>query len=1042
MSGLRGLCATFAIVGLIAPGVFGVGFAQAANRRALLEDSFRIGDDGGALCQAQSASADPAARTMFDRAWMLVCRDAARPIGQVYMLRSSGDDEGAVLLDRLAASRKASVTCEAAGTATLPGLGAVTMRKCSADGGAYRIVSARRNGRLYVAQGQAIYASALDLALRTVIAGRPVPGKIDIVTTGVGNGAAFARLQASTLDAQSALAEGYRRNASGNYAEAAEFFDSLTDRVAHSSDAAGLTPVERDNRAHEYLINRALQLSNLGLRDQADAAFARAHAIVTADPVQLRLRRNFEAMHHINGQDLAGALAILDQPLSSGALLAQPAAGSVALTPEAAAEMNSGVPEMKALGVRQDTRLTPRERAAIIDAQAQQLRGTILRLEGKPAEARAVLTRAQGDAVAIRDGRVTSITRLRAQLLGEIALTWEAQNDYGQAEALLRQALALLEAQYPETAAVNGARARLGAFLVRRGRTDDALAAYGAIFASTAANHAALTGMANQLQPYFSLLAREIPRRPALAGDLFAASQMLVRPGAADTLELLTRELSAGDDEAARLFRQSVSLSRDIERQRIVLAQLIEDSQQDASLRPRIAQQQADVDALAASQTATLAALEPYPQFRAVSPRIVSLAEMQATLKPGEGYFKLAQLGDAFYAIWIDRAGATGYQLTARAGDVAAKVATLRETISTEVNNTQTTYALDVPTARALYTDLFAPVAPRLATVRHLIFEPDGALLQLPVTLLVADQAGVDAYEQRVAKGADEFDFRGIAWLGRNHAVSTALSARAFRDARAAAPSTAQHRYIGFGDNAPVGGVIKAALTRGTVTGGMSADCSWPAAQWNSPIPATELREASRAIGGAGNMLVTGAAFTDDAVRARTDLNQFRILHFATHGLVTPPRPGCPARPALVTSFAADSPTSHGLLQFGEIFDLRLNADLVILSACDTAGVAGAEATRETGLSSGGGTFDGLVRAFIGAGSRSVVASHWPAPEAYHATERLIAGMFNSGGDRPIAEALRQAQVRLMDDADTSHPFYWAGFAIVGDGARPLIAER
>ncbi|WP_286771454.1 CHAT domain-containing protein, partial [Sphingomonas sp. 66-10] len=180
---------------------------------------------------------------------------------------------------------------------------------------------------------------------------------------------------------------------------------------------------------------------------------------------------------------------------------------------------------------------------------------------------------------------------------------------------------------------------------------------------------------------------------------------------------------------------------------------------------------------------------------------------------------------------------------------------------------------------------------------------------------------------------------------------------------------------------------------------------------------------------------------TDDAVRTRADLNQFRILHFATHGLVTPPRAGCPARPALVTSFA-DTPTSHGLLQFGEIFDLRLNADLVILSACDTAGVAGAEATRETGLTGGGGTFDGLVRAFIGAGSRSVIASHWPAPEAYHATERLIAGMFDTGGERPIGEALRAAQVRLMDDADTSHPFYWAGFAIVGDGARPLIAAR
>src|SRR3546814_1563828 len=70
--------------------------------------------------------------------------------------------------------------------------------------------------------------------------------------------------------------------------------------------------------------------------------------------------------------------------------------------------------------------------------------------------------------------------------------------------------------------------------------------------------------------------------------------------------------------------------------------------------------------------------------------------------------------------------------------------------------------------------------------------------------------------------------------------------------------------------------------------------------------------------------------------------------------------------PALLTSFAPDR-KSDGLLQFSGIFDLRLNADLVVLSACDTAGAAGAETTLAAGLSGGGGALDGLVRAFIGA---------------------------------------------------------------------------
>jgi hypothetical protein len=149
------------------------------------------------------------------------------------------------------------------------------------------------------------------------------------------------------------------------------------------------------------------------------------------------------------------------------------------------------------------------------------------------------------------------------------------------------------------------------------------------------------------------------------------------------------------------------------------------------------------------------------------------------------------------------------------------------------------------------------------------------------------------------------------------------------------------------------------------------AGCTWSLAAWNRPISAGGA-DRGRAAGGrrAGEAeIVTGAAFTDTAIKAADDLGQYRILHFATHGLVTPPRPECPARPALLTSFGGDD--SDGLLSFAEIFDLRLDADLIILSACDTAGRASAHGDREAGLG-GGGEFalDGLVRAFVGAGGR------------------------------------------------------------------------
>jgi CHAT domain-containing protein len=120
-----------------------------------------------------------------------------------------------------------------------------------------------------------------------------------------------------------------------------------------------------------------------------------------------------------------------------------------------------------------------------------------------------------------------------------------------------------------------------------------------------------------------------------------------------------------------------------------------------------------------------------------------------------------------------------------------------------------------------------------------------------------------------------------------------------------------------------------------------------------------------------------------------------------------------------------------------------MDADLVLLSACDTAGRATVAATREAGVTTGGGSaLDGLVRAFIGGGARSVLASHWPAPDEFQATERLISGLFQASPGTSIGQALQAGQVKLMDDARTSHPFYWAGFVLVGDGAQPLVRAK
>lgn len=1020
-------------------GIFpGASALHAQANDPLIRDSFRVGTGGGALCQAQSRADDPAAPGMFDRSWAVVCRDAAKSIGQVYALRNAGDP-----VTQLAEARGEKIECSASGSATLPDIGAVQLRNCrTANGIAYRIASIKQGRFTYFAQGYDSYSSAMDLALRTVITGKIAQGDVNIASLGTVDATGFARLQAATLDPQTTLAEGYRRNNSGNYAEAAEFFDTLQDRLGETSYGQRLSEAERQNRLHEYVVNRALQLSNLGQFDQANALFVQAAGIPVSDRVQTRLARNFEAMHKLNQRDYAAAIAVLDRPLMSLEDAMAVSEGAVELTPTVAGEINSASVTSFNSSLQQDSRLTPDERASIIDAQAEQLRGTILRLQGKPAEARAALDKAMASAIAIRDGRVTSITRLRAQILAETALTYEAEGDLAKAEGLLSDAVQLLAVQYPETVALNGARARKAAFLVRHDRDADALSLYREIVTSTQTNRASLTGLANQLAPYFELLAKQIPAQPDLVNDMFAASQLLVRPGAADTLEVLTRELSAGTSDGSRLFRQSVSLGRDIERARIQLAQLEQQAQQDASVLPAIEAQKKDIAALSQQQAETLTALAAFPQYSAVSREALSLADLRSVLQPGEAYMKLAVVGGAVYAIYADAQGATGYRTGVSAKDLDSQVGELRETISTVENGSQVTYAFDVDIARQLFVELFTPIQDRLPAAKHLIFEPDGGMLKLPPNLLIMDQASVDAYKARTADGkGDEFDFRGIDWLGRDRAVSTALSARGFRDARRTPPSPAKQEYIGFGQNQPIGPVRKAAFTRSvTASGETGVGCDWPVSEWNKPIAADELNRAASLLRSGGAQVVTGAAFTDDGILARTDLSDYRILHFATHGLVTAPRPGCPARPALLTSFGG--PRSDGLLQFSEIFDLKLNADLVILSACDTAGQATREATRAAGLGVGGGSaLDGLVRAFIGAGGRAVIASHWPAPDEFNATQRLISGLFEAPQGEAMGDALHKAQLVLMDDVNTSHPFYWSGFAIVGDGARPLLTK-
>lgn len=1022
-------CAAIAalLIGCTAPAAF----AQRID--PMIRDSFPIGDSGGALCQVQATVHDPIISGMFERSWLILCRDASQPVGYVRKLSAAPDEAQR----RIDAGRSVKLACADDGSCALADSPIAWQRK-----------AVERGGFTFQVDGFAAYGDALDLALKSLSEGRIAKGVIEIATTSIGGNDGFARTLAGNIDLDKSLAEGYRRNHSGDYAEAAEFFEALSRRTEGEAETAGLD-------SSEFILNRALQKSNLGEFAEAERLFGKVEALPTADLVQQRLRRNFRAMHYLNQRQLDAAAQLLAQPLPILDAPVKVDDQAITLTPAMAATLNSASTHKALQDDRDANRLTPQERAQIIDAQATHLMGTVERLRGHSAAAKEAQAAALAQAAAVRDGQITANVRLRSQMLGEYALAEEALGNIAAADARLSQAVRELSVEYPETNALASARARYAAFLARQGQEEKALSLYRDVVNMLVQGQKSATSMANIMAPYYRLLAQRAGQDAApatahaaadLHADFFVASQLQVRPGVADTQAVLARELSAGSDEGAGLFRQATTLNRDIERSRIEDARLAQlpQSGEVAALRLGL---KAQIDNLSFQQAETLARLAEFPQFRVVASGSLSLNDLQQVLRDDEAYLKMLVVGDAVYGMLIDGQGSQLWRANISAAELESSVDLLRASISMVENGSRVTYPFDADRAYQLYHILFAPVAHKLPQVPHLIFEPDGGMLRLPINLLITADDGLADYNRRLTDAdADPFDMREMAWLGRFTRPSTAVSALAFRNARQAAPSRAQQQYLGLGQNLPVIGTLPSSGSRGGYGGalayGASIDgqCHWDITQWSRPISADELVLARSAVGENSATILTGAAFSDTAVRQRSDLNEYRIIHFATHGLVTPPSPGCPARPALVTSFGDEE--SDGLLSFQEIFDLKIDADLVILSACDTASAASISATREAGVTGGGGNaLDGLVRSFIGAGGRSIIASHWPAPDDYNATKRLIGGLFAVNEGESVAHALWATQTQLMDDALTSHPYYWAGFAIIGDGAQALLRE-
>jgi CHAT domain-containing protein len=196
------------------------------------------------------------------------------------------------------------------------------------------------------------------------------------------------------------------------------------------------------------------------------------------------------------------------------------------------------------------------------------------------------------------------------------------------------------------------------------------------------------------------------------------------------------------------------------------------------------------------------------------------------------------------------------------------------------------------------------------------------------------------------------------------------------------------------------------------------------------PLPETrdELTAVAHALHASDSDLYFGPRATKPMVM-QADLMSYRILAFATHGLLAGEFRGV-AEPALVlTPPTTISPNDNGLLTASDIATLRLDADWVLLSACNTAAPEGRPGAE--GLS-------GLAKAFFYAGSRALLVSHWSV--ASESTAVLMATATRTLAEEPDigrAEALRRAMLSLLDgknQAVFAHPIFWGPFVNVGEG--------
>ena len=688
--------------------------------------------------------------------------------------------------------------------------------------------------------------------------------------------------------------------------------------------------------------------------------------------------------------------------------------------------------------------------------------GGMLNLQRKLPEATSVFAQidkatagwepAQRQAFELNDARISSLYA-SGQIDAGIA----------SAERLVKKNVAQIGENHFETAS---ARGTLAIGLMRAGRDADAIREFKAaipILTSSARENAddenttVVAARSQRLQDiveaYFTMLAREKDPARDVGVETFSLADSIRGRSVQQALAASSARAAVADPALAALVRKEQDLVKQVNAQLGMLNNVLSLSSAERDEKG-VAAINASINTLRTERNKARQEIsQRFPAYAdLVSPKPPSVEQIRAVLADGEAVlsFYFGQGGSFVWA--VPKTGRVAFAaIKATSGEIETRVSKLREALEPQAAMISDIPAFDLKLAYEFYALLLRPVESGWKPASSLIVVTNGALGLLPLSLLPTAPADI--------RGDDDplfSSYRSVPWLARTHAVTTVPSAAALRTLRqlpAGKPNRSE--LIAFGDpyfskaqeaEAAVEKVKLAGagdkVTRGVplqrrnalkLEGVDSADLAMLP---RLPDTADELKSIALALqADPSKVLNLGKQASEQAAKT-INLSGFKIVAFATHGLVPGDLNGL-TQPALALS----APTvtgdgGDGLLTMEEILGLKLDADWVILSACNTGAGAGAGAEAASGLG----------RAFFYAGTRALLVTNWSVHS--QSARELVTDLFKrQANDTKLTrgEALRRAMMALADGpgfvgADGksefayAHPLFWAPYSIIGDG--------